>query len=137
MNTLYETEISDARWIAYDIPGNVGWIIYIICICVNLKRGLHAFSILSVVPAIFMIVGIVELISERMARLDRVLPKKRLLRGFGVLTLGGLFGCVISVVGIIQKMNGHLPVWMLLGSCLCAVFAWLLFKGYHRTTNHI
>lgn len=47
MNTLYETEISDAGWIAYDIPGNVGWIIYIICICVNLKRGLHAFSILA------------------------------------------------------------------------------------------
>ena len=26
------TEISNARWMAYDIPGNVGWIIYIACL---------------------------------------------------------------------------------------------------------
>ena len=31
MNTLYKTEISDVRWMAYDIPGNVGWIAYLIC----------------------------------------------------------------------------------------------------------
>ena len=23
---MYESKISDAKWIAYDIPGNVGWI---------------------------------------------------------------------------------------------------------------
>ena len=26
---LYETKISTTRWMAYDIPGNVGWILYI------------------------------------------------------------------------------------------------------------
>ncbi len=25
---LYETDISTARWLAYDIPGNAGWIIW-------------------------------------------------------------------------------------------------------------
>lgn len=27
---MYESKISDARWIAYDIPGNVGWIAFLV-----------------------------------------------------------------------------------------------------------
>ena len=27
---MYETKISTPLWIAYDIPGNVGWILYLI-----------------------------------------------------------------------------------------------------------
>lgn len=26
---MYESKISDAKWIAYDIPGNVGWIAFL------------------------------------------------------------------------------------------------------------
>ena len=33
-NELYESKISDARWWIYDIPGNIGWIIYFVC-CVR------------------------------------------------------------------------------------------------------
>ena len=27
-NGVYKSDISTARWIAYDLPGNVGWILY-------------------------------------------------------------------------------------------------------------
>lgn len=27
---MYESKISDAKWIAYDIPGNVGWIAFLV-----------------------------------------------------------------------------------------------------------
>lgn len=27
---MYETKISSARWIMYDIPGNIGWILYLV-----------------------------------------------------------------------------------------------------------
>jgi len=27
--TIYKTDISDARWMAYDIPGNIGWMTYL------------------------------------------------------------------------------------------------------------
>lgn len=30
MNDEYEMQISDARWWTYDIPGNIGWIIWIV-----------------------------------------------------------------------------------------------------------
>ena len=43
-----------------------------------------------------MAVGIIELISERIDGLDRTLPKKRLYRGFGALTAGGVTGAVAA-----------------------------------------
>lgn len=27
--TIYKTDISDVRWMVYDIPGNIGWITYL------------------------------------------------------------------------------------------------------------
>lgn len=133
-NNYYETKISDARWWAYDLPGNIGWIVWFVCLVLCLKQGATAYSILSIVPAIFMLVGIVELISERIAKLDRVLPKSRLLRGFGALTLGGVLGVLVSLAGIVisivNRTNIMLPIIMCIGGILCGLFAGLLYKGY-------
>ena len=87
---IYETKISDTRWWAYDIPGNAGWIAYLACLFHSLKRGLNTFNMAAQLPGGLMGLGVGELISERIAGLDRVLPKRRLLRGFGALTLGGI-----------------------------------------------
>lgn len=131
MNDIYETQISDARWIAYDLPGNVGWIIYLVCLVRMWKQGVTAFSVLALIPAILMLIGIAELISERIAKLDRVLPRGRLLRGFGALTLGGALGIVLAAAGLFVQ-GGSLPLWMLAGSALCALFAGLIYKGYRK-----
>ena len=131
---LYETKISDARWWAYDLPGNIGWIVWFVCLVLCLKQGVTVYSILSIVPAMFMLIGIVELISERIAKLDRVLPKNRLLLGFGALTLGGALGVLVSfagiVISIVNRTNVVLPIVMCVGGILCGVFAGLLYKGY-------
>lgn len=50
-----------------------------------------------------MLVGIGELISERMQKRDRVLPKKRLYRSFGALAFGGL-----AVSGIQENIRRSL-----------------------------
>ncbi len=140
---IYVTDISNARWMTYDIPGNVGWIIYIVCLvrCFVVKSdfisswGLFGIIVISVIPAIFMIIGIAELVSERMAKLDRRLPKVRLLRGFGALVLGGIFGMAVSVLGLVYGYcigeRSLLLIWlMLLGSLLCFIFAELIYKTY-------
>lgn len=137
------TEISNARWMAYDIPGNVGWIIYIVCLvrCLIIKpefissQGLFVIIVIAVLPAIFMVIGIAELLSERVAKIDRRLPKVRLLRGFGALVWGGVFGMAISSLGLIYGYcigeRNLLLIWfMLLGSFLCFVFAELIYKTY-------
>ena len=130
MNELYETKISTARWIAYDIPGNIGWMIYFVCFVRLVRQGFNLLTVAPLVPAFLMLIGIIELIGERIAKLDRILPRKRLLRGFGSLTLGGILGAVISMIGVITVYCNY---WMLLGSVLCAVFAGLLYKGYRKS----
>ena len=77
-----------------------------------------------------MLIGVGELISERIAGLDRVLPGNRLFRGFGALTAGGLLGIPMAILGI--KRNKKQAAAMLAGSTLCAVFAGLLLAEYRK-----
>ena len=130
--TLYETKISDARWRAYDVPGNAGWIAYLACLVKSLKSGVNAFSLAALLPGGLMLLGVGELISERIAGLDRVLPKGRLLRGFVALTLGGVGGSIVSALGLVTQKEKKRPAIMLAGSLLCAVFAGLCWKGYRK-----
>ena len=130
--TRYETKISDARWWAYDIPGNAGWIAYLVCLVKSMKSGLNAFNALALLPGGLMGLGVGELISERIAGLDRVLPKRRLLRGFGALTLGGIGGMLVSAVGLVTQKGKKNPAIMLAGSVLCALFAGLCWKEYRK-----
>ncbi len=130
MNGMYESKLSARQWIAYDLPGNVGWIVWIVCLILLLRKGVNWFSLLALIPAIFMLIGVIELVGERIQKLDWVLPKARLYRGFGSLTLGGILGILIAAAGLITA-QGSLCLWMLAGACLCALFAWLIFREYH------
>ncbi|MBQ8135700.1 MAG: hypothetical protein IJ192_15090 [Clostridia bacterium] len=132
MKDMYETKISDARWIAYDIPGNIGWILYIVCLVLCFRKGLDIFSLIAAIPAVLMLIAIAELVSERIAGLDRTIPKIRLYRGFGALTLGGLAGILISAVGLFIYSDKILMIFMLAGAVLCGVFAILLLAGYKK-----
>lgn len=130
MNTQYKTTISDTRWISYDIPGNIGWITWLVSAIRGIREKRDAYSITSVLPGVLMLVGVGELISERIAGLDRILSGKRLFRGFGALTAGGFLGIPIAISGF--KRNKKRAAAMLAGSALCAVFAGLLFAGYKK-----
>ena len=132
MNELYETKISTARWMAYDIPGNIGWIAWIVCTAVILSGGMTPFGAVSAAVALVMLTGVIELISERIAGLDRVLPKKRLLRGFGALTAGGIAGVPTALYGVIAGVGDRTAVIMLISAVLCGLFAGLCFIGYRK-----
>ena len=123
---LYQSKISTKRWIVYDILGNIGWIVYCVCAWKRLRSGLTADSIVLALPAVLMLVGIAELISERVAGL---LPKVRLYRGFGALTLGGVCGTAFSAAALCMSQTAQLG-WMLGGGILCTAAGWLLFREY-------
>ena len=143
---MYKTNISVLKWIIYDIFGNVGWLSYyvVLLICFIKKPEFMKYNVLMViiiigiVPAILMLIGIVELINERIHKLDFILPKKRVYRGFGALTLGGIFGFTISLIGVIYTKSLSIEVdiiylyVLLLGSLLCLIFSGLCFKGYKK-----
>lgn len=135
---MYETKIRTTLWWAYDIPGNIGWILYWIGLGKFAAKGGFAadlsVGILLAIPALLMLIGIAELVSERIHKLDRKLPALRFWRGFGALTFGGLLGAVFSAVtlqGNISTANGIL---MLVGGALCFVFAGLIAVSFNR--NH-
>ena len=144
-DTLYETKIPDARWWAYDIPGNIGWIMYLVClircfviqpVCMDIP--LVSISLMvGILPAIAMLVGIAELISERILKLDRVLSKKRLYRGFGALTWGGFAGGIVGANALFAAMRRgysikdcQMLVLLTVGGMLCALFAGLILKTF-------
>lgn len=142
---MYESKISDAKWIAYDIPGNVGWITFFagLILCFIKKPAIienkivFLLILLDLLCAIAMIIGIAELISERIHKLDRVLPKKRLYRGFGALVFGGLAGTVISLIALaialIKGLEGTVYLGFLCGGgLLCFIFCVLLLKEYKK-----
>lgn len=140
---LYKSDISTARWIAYDLPGNVGWILYFVGLILLLVNSpeyianavMAVFEAISIIPALLMLVGIIELISERIHKLDWTLPRIRLLRGFGALMFGGIIGTFAAAIMLIYAAIGGagelLYVWLMLaGGILCGLFAWLLYKRY-------
>lgn len=129
MNKAFETKISDLAWWIMDIPGNLGWILYLITLYQILKEGMDLYAFLLAIPAVLMIIGVIELISERIAKMDRVLPKKRLYRGFGVLTLGGLLGTVLSIYGLFVR---GVTIRLLIGSILCMIFAGAIFFSFRE-----
>ena len=129
---IYRTEISTAKWMIYDLPGNAGWIIWIVCTVKCLRQEANMYAVLSVIVAIFMMIGVLELISERVAGLNRILTATRLHRGFGALSLGGLVGIPISIYGILSNTDYGLSLWMLTGAVLCALFAGLIFVTFKR-----
>jgi hypothetical protein len=130
MTANYRTTISDKRWIAYDIPGNIGWITWLMCTVKEIREKGVLRSITAIVPAVFMLIGVCELISERIAGLDRVLPGERLFRGFGALMARGLLGIPVSVSE--SRKDRKRSGIMLTASLLCAVFAGLLFVEYKK-----
>lgn len=133
MKDVYETNISNAKWIVYDILGNTGWIAYTVCLILAfIKYGEYlSLNIVGLVPALLILLGLGELISERIAKLDRILPKRRLFLGFGSVTLGGAAGIVISAIAAILHFNTVYLI-MLIGAVLCSLFCGLLFFGYKK-----
>ena len=129
----YKTDISNALWWALDLPGNAGWIIYLVFYGLCLSHGMGLYSLVALIPALIMIVGVVELIRERILKLDRILPKMSLFLGFGALTLGGLVGIITSIIGyfvITDSIIRDYLLWMTAGSVILAAVSGYLFSRY-------
>ena len=147
MDELYETQISNVRWIVYDIPGNIGWIMYIVALILSFVEQPGFMEIplakvclaVGILPAVAMLIGIAELLNERYHKLDCVLTKKRLYCGFGSLTGGGFGGIIVSLNALMTSVRMGIPwiesrniMLMLTGSVLCFLFAGLLLRGYKK-----
>jgi hypothetical protein len=93
--------------------------------------------VMDLFSAALMFQGIVELMSEHLKKLDRVLTGKQLARGFGALTVGGALGMVVSLLGIeialwhgLHGVGYFLILWG--GGLLCGLCSGLILKEYRK-----
>ena len=131
---MYETKISDKKWILYDIPGNIGWILFYIGIFNLLFKMFSIVYLISLIPTIMIFIGLCELINERIKKLDRILPRIRFFRGFGLITYGSYIGIICSIIFLIISINQY-AIMALIGSILCSIFCTLIYKSYKLKEN--
>ena len=143
---MYVSDITDKEWLIYDILGNLGWIGFYIGLGmmvvkehIFMQGTIHIFlAVLEIICAVGILVGLLELINERIHKLDRRLTRARLFRGFGSITIASLLGMVVTSIHlIIIYINGenglHSYHWMMvIGALLCFVFCGLLLNRYKK-----
>ena len=129
---MYETKIKTAPWWAYDISENNGWISLGGFTSKGGSAANLSVGILLAIPALLMLIGIAELVSERIHKHDRKLPEIRSWRGFGALTCGGSQGAVLSAVTFRSNISTANGILMLAGGALCFVFAGLIAVSFNR-----
>lgn len=96
------------------------------------SAGDLSVGILLAVSALLMLIGIAELVSERIHKHDRKLSAIRSWRGFGALTCGGSQGAVFSAVTFRSNISTANGILMLVGGALRFVFAGLIAVSFNR-----
>lgn len=143
---MYESKISNKKWWVFGLLSDIGWIaFYIGLILYVVKIGIPlSFTgllyIILLACGILILRGIVEIIDERKHKLDRLLPKKRLLRGFGCVVYGSLAGTVTALVALVSclvsKDGTQLGILymglMCFGAFICFIFGFPLFKAFKK-----
>lgn len=149
---MYKLSITDKQWWCYDILGNIGWIVYytglVLCLLRNptYMQNKGVFILITfggLISAALIFIGLVELISERVKGLSRLLSQARLYRGFGAITFGSFTGIISSAVALVLilitevNINTSIlyPGIMSGGAVLCFIFVWLIFRGFVKQDN--
>ena len=142
----YRNTIDESKQRLFNILIAAGWIIYFISIFISFEfppkfmyTGTMAQIVLfSFVPAIWMLIGIAEMIRERINKTRNILTKRQLTRGYFSLALGGLTGIAVTAIAWIYYYAKHLSgstlvlAMMLTGAVLCTVFAGISYRGYEE-----
>ncbi len=149
---MYKLTITDKQWWRYDILGNIGWIAFYTGLALCLLRnpgymqnqGVFILVVFGgLISSALIFTGLVELISERVKGLSRILSKTRLYRGFGAIACGSFASAIVSVVAVILilitevNINASIlyPAIMSGGGILCFIFVWLILRGFVKQDN--
>jgi hypothetical protein len=142
---MYKSEISRAKWIAYDLLADVGWLSFFVALLmcfIKTPEILESGSVVTllitdILGALLMLSGIIELMSEHRKKLSRILSKKQLAYGFGALTVGGALGTLCSVIALAVAVRNIMfgaayLIALSVGGLLCGLFSGLILKEYRK-----
>ena len=136
MNKIYETQISDKKWLTLRLISDVGWLMYFAGMALYMISGadglgtviLSATFLLGWLCILAMLIGIIELVSQRIRKLNRRLKKSQLVSGFGFVVYGSLAGCLLSAASVVTDiLFGYETGMCLAAQCVMAAGAFICF----------
>ena len=104
MNKIYTSELSGAKWLTLGLLSDAGWIAYFVGFVLYMANGadglgttaLSVTFLLNCLCVLAVMIGIIEIISQRIRKLRRTIQKGDLIFGFGFTVFGSLGGFLSS-----------------------------------------
>lgn len=139
---MYELNLSDRKFHICFWAGTAGFLVFLagLILCLVLISP-HEFGghlqmlIFAEIPAaLCVLLGYGELIDERVRRLRIVLSRRRLYRGFGLMSWASLVCAVLAVVALFLRVTVPEAVtgfiMMPVGAALCSGCMWVIFRKF-------
>ena len=144
---MYELNMSDGKFRTCFWAGTAGFLIFLAGLirCLVLispkEFGGHLQMLIyaEIPAALCVLLGYGELIDERVRRLRIVLSRRRLYRGFGLMTWSSLVCALLSVIALVlritvpETITGFLM--MTAGAAVCFLFTFVIFRHF-RVMEH-
>lgn len=133
---MYESNISDKKWLTLGLVSDVGWLMYFAGLALYMLNGadglgtviISALFLLNGLCVLAVLVGIIELILQRVRKLSRRLKRSQLVIGFGLVVYGALGGFLFTGASVvIDILFGYEIGMCLAGQCLMAAGAFICF----------
>ncbi len=146
MNKIYTTELSGAKWLTLGLLSDFGWIAYFVGFVLYMANGadglgttaLSVTFLLNCLCVLAVMIGIIEIISQRIRKLRRTIQKGDLIFGFGFVVFGSLGGFLSSgasaVMDILMKYESGMcfasQLLMTVGSLVCFAFGLPVLRSF-------
>ena len=145
---MYESKISDKRWLILGLLSDIGWIMLFAGIVMYMANGadglgtvaISALFLVTLLSAVFVLFGVIALITQRMRKIDRVLTKRQLVISFGFVVFGALTAAAASMGSVFVDALWHYETGvcfiaqclMYAGGLICFAFGYPIFKSFKK-----
>ena len=146
MIKTYTTKLPDKQWLMLGLISDLGWIAYFAGFALYMISGaegletviLSALFLLGGLCVLTVLVGIIELISQRVRQLDRRLKRIQLVTGFGFVIYGSLAGFLLSTAAVFTDIIGGYEtgmcftaqIIMAAGALICFAFGLPIMRSF-------
>ncbi len=142
----YTTKLSDNKRLTLGLISDAGWIAYFTGFGLYLTNGadglgtvaLSVTFLLNCLAVLAVFVGIIEILSQRIRRLNRTVQKGDLIFGFGFVVYGALGGLLVSgasaVIDILLRYETGMcfasQIIMAAGALVCFAFGLPIMRSF-------
>ncbi|MBQ3265082.1 MAG: hypothetical protein IJH07_04830 [Ruminococcus sp.] len=133
---MYDSKLSDGRlklYAALSAAGAAALLIGIVLYMTNGADGLGTIVLsttflLTLLSSLFVLIGVIVLISQRVRKLNRMLSKRQLVTGFGFAVFGALIAGICTLIAVSVDVILHYETGICFAAqCVMCAGGWLCF----------